>query len=169
MGEIMRRVQQFVQFCFTSAASDESGPVGRVQMRPDDLRTFDNVPIYQHFGFFSCPPVGTQVVRLCALGDSTTGVGVASLHAPSRPANGQPGQSGLHDQAGSRVLLDNQGNVHIYPNGGNLIVHGDATVMGTVEATGEVWAMNGLVHLSTHEHDKVKAGTDISGHPIPNT
>lgn len=112
-NRLLRRVQHAFHLCWTTTAADESGPVGKVQMVPDDVRTFEDVPLVQHFGFASSLPIGSQVVRMSALGDTSKGWGVASVHGTSRPTGLTSGQTVVYDLAGSRVFLPNDGTIRL--------------------------------------------------------
>ena len=166
----MRRVLHAMGFGVTTMPSDESGMLPTVQLRLDSIRTMDAVPIVQHFGFASCLPVGTQTVRIAPKGDTSGSVIVASLH-PSRPTGATPGQVTVYDAVGSKIVLTCDNDIHVYPNGGKLIVHGDARIMGEVQATGEVTAHAdaAFTRLSGHKHPSPNASNIITGAPTPNT
>lgn len=131
---VMRRVQHALGFGETSTRPDDTGPVQTVQVRLDSLRTIDAVPIVQQFGFSSCLPIASQVVRLTAQGDSTQGVVVGSVHQASRPRGLTPGQAILHDQIGSNILLTNGNTIVATAAAAVRLVAPSTRVTGNLEA-----------------------------------
>jgi phage gp45-like len=189
LDSIQRRLQNIYHLCYTSTPPNDTGATMTVQMSPDNVRVFDDVPLIQTFGFSSAPPVGALCARFNLAGDCTGGVAIGSVHQASRPTGLTPGQSVMYDQIGSTFLFDNAGNATFTPKGGKLIIKGDMvidgdvsmtgnfsmtgnlTVSGAISATGEVTAIAGAtqVNLSTHLTAGVQTGTGESGAPVPNS
>lgn len=150
------------EFCLTSASPDESGVSGKVQARtPDGLRTYDDTPVMQQYGFASALPVGSVVFRFCVGGDTGKGVCVASAHKESRPRGLKPGQSMQYDQAGNGVLAGNDGVVTATAASGVSVAAAGLNVDGNIRfangATGTLSSptgqmavvRSGLVHTIT--------------------
>lgn len=158
-----RAVQQLLGLGTTSTPGDDSGAVQTVQVRLDSLRTFDATPVVQQFGFGSCLPIGSQVVRLTGMGDSTKGIAVATVHGPSRVRGLSPGQTVLYDLIGSRLMFPNDGTILLLPQGGTVRVQGNLQVTGEVIAHAD----SGPVHLTTHVHGGVQQGGSNTAKPSP--
>ena len=131
---VMRRVQQALGLGETSTAPNDSGPVQTVQVRLDSLRTVDGVPVVQQFGLTSCLPIASQVVRLTAQGDSTSGVIIGSVHHASRPRGLKPGQAMVHDQIGSNIMLTNGNTIVATAAAAVRLVAPSTRVTGNLEA-----------------------------------
>jgi phage gp45-like len=139
----------------TTMAADDSGPVQTVQVRFDALSIGDDVPIMYHHGFFSSPPIGTDMHVTFLNGDRSKAVNNASNHQPSRFKGASPGDAGLYAQG---VLF------HLTAGGilvtGNLIQTGDITQTGSISASGSIKAGTGggdSVGLQTHTHPSTGA------------
>jgi phage gp45-like len=136
---LQRRVQNGSHLCATTTAPDDSGATMTVQMAPDDVRTFEQVPIVHHFGFSSSPPVGSLAMRVNLNGDSSSGVAVGTVHQKSRQTGLTPGQTIVYDQFGTTILLSNDGKITITPkssgSGGTQIVISPTEVEITAPAS----------------------------------
>jgi phage baseplate assembly protein V len=142
-------------------------------------RITDAVRRVAEYGFFSVPPIGSEVVMLYRGGDRSKPLVVATSHRPSRPRGRKPGDAGIYNGVtGAIVSLTGDG-LDIDAAGLPITVrnYAKATFEGDVYATGDVFGRDGAVSLNTlhdayaaHRHDGVAAGGAVTGatdHPVP--
>lgn len=144
------------------------------------------------FGFTSVPPLDSEVLVARRGGERTMSMVIGTSHRPSRPKGLQPGDTGIYDVRGAKVMLTADGLVidcaglpAIVQNCSTLtlkatdkvkidaptveILH-DATVGGNMDVTGTLTADGTPIELgalrdayNAHAHTGVKSGTDTSG------
>jgi phage baseplate assembly protein V len=95
--------------------TDDAGELQYLQITQGALgtgfkdRVMDKVPRVSEFGFISVPPLESEVVLLHRGGDRSQSLVIGTSHRPSRLRNLKPGDSGIHDVRGAKVLLTENG------------------------------------------------------------
>lgn len=126
-----------------------------------------------HFGHVSVPPLESGVLLLHMAGDRSRSLVVGSHHVASRPKGLKPGDSGLYDVRGIKILLTEDGldidcagkpaKIH---NFSRLDIDGDVHCTGDVisRSEGTPVSLNGLRDAyHAHKHTGVTAGGASSG------
>jgi phage gp45-like len=136
---------------FTAARStmvpDESGAVQKVQAQLDPLSVRDGIPVLYHYGFFSSPPVGTDM-HICFLNNSRSdAVVVASNHQEFRFNGAASGDAGLYAN-GKKIHL-NQGGIEVT---GDISQSGNQTITGDLYVTGEIIGRHGGASVTVTQH-----------------
>ena len=172
----MRRIQHMVGVGRTTAPVDDTGAAQTVQVQTLAGITVDKVPIVQLFGFSSVMPHGSDVTFLNVAGDSSAMMAVGTGHQASRQKNTPAGGAVVYDQAGTTLLLSNDGNATLTLTGTFTIKIGGMTAVfsaagltvtgGAVSAAGEVTAMAGAAHVTLSQHH---GHTTSSLPPTPGT
>ena len=129
----------------TIMAPDDSGVVQTVQVQFDALTTRDAVPVLYHHGFFSNPPVGSDVHVAFLDADRSKAIVVATGNQAGRMIGAALGDAGLHAQ-GLTLHLSASGFAF---SGGPIAQTGDLHVSG---ATIAGFGGAGSVGLQTHTH-----------------
>jgi phage baseplate assembly protein V len=102
------RVYRRVQMLFAPVkilATDDSGPVHRVQVRATGPETIDNVPVLQIYGLASHAPVGSDAACLFVAGDRSNSVIVATGKQADRLRDLKSGEVALYTAAGTFIKL----------------------------------------------------------------
>lgn len=127
------------------------------------------------------PAVGEQVVLMNPSGEGNAGFALpGGINKTDYPANGNEAEKvtlNLPDTGEWAIYV---GNAHIKAKNGELkltvdgvhmtmthdgvAIHGDVTVQGKIEATGDVKA--GTISLKTHKHGGVQSGGSQTGTPV---
>ncbi|HEX7853843.1 MAG TPA: phage baseplate assembly protein V [Sphingobium sp.] len=95
--------------------TDDTGPVQMLQgdegqSDPSGKRwLLDKVRKVAHFGFVSVPPLSSEIVMIRPNGDRASSIAVGSNHQPSRVKNLKPGDTGMHDVRGQKIMLTEAG------------------------------------------------------------
>jgi phage baseplate assembly protein V len=175
------------------AVIDDSGPLQLVQFVEGAIgdgmqdRVSDKVRRVTDFGFASSPPLGSEAIALRRAANRSHSVVFATSHRPSRPKNLKPGDAGIYDVRGAKVMLtadgllidcaglpaaiQNASTVTIAASD-KIVLDGDVEMTKTLKVSGEITADGdgsavGLGALrdayNAHKHGDVKAGTDTSG------
>ena len=152
-------------------ATDDSGPVHRVQVRGFPPETIDAMPVLQLYGVASHAMPGSDAMALFASGDRSNGVIVATGNQQYRLRGLNPGEVALYDNAGNIVRLASGGNIAITcPGPGNVTLTCPTKVrMVTprLEVTGDIidhcddqqhTAANMREIYNTHTHGDVQNG-----------
>lgn len=145
-------------------------------------RVTDDVRRVSEFGFASVPPIGAEVLVLRRLSQRVLSLVIGTSHRPSRPRGLQPGDAGLYDVRGAKVMLTANGLAIdcarlpvVLTNTTDVTVTASGKVRieaSTLEVTGDVISRADGAHVSlnalrdayaAHKHGLVKAGTDTSG------
>ena len=149
--------------------TNDAGAVHTIQLQLSAAETRDATPQVIAFGFHSNAPAGSDVIYVSMGGDRGQAIAISTSHPGSRPRNIAQGGSVQHDQAGSQILLNNDGTVKIIAAKGTVAISGNVAVTGNLTVSGEVVAMSAgqPVHLSTHTHQHVQTGIGTSGAPTP--
>jgi len=151
-------------------ALEEGRKVRTLQLAVLKGETMGSVEHFQHFGFSSRPPLGTEVVIVCAGGSRDHAIAIADEHRPSRPAGLlASGEVVVYAEGGARVHVKADGSVVITAAGG-VEVSADLDAAGNVSAGGDV--ADGIGTLSAlraayniHVHADPQGGT--TGPPVP--
>lgn len=105
----------------------------------DDDEQFDDVSLWQHFGFSSRPSTDTEVLAVGLMGRSEEAISVAEDSHDHRPGDLDAGESVLYAQTASgggqaQVRCKPDGTVALMPGTGKFVEVGgntDAQVLGT--------------------------------------
>ncbi|KQN00574.1 phage baseplate assembly protein V [Sphingomonas sp. Leaf25] len=173
---------------------DDDGELQRLQVTEGATgtgfadRVTDAVPMIGRFGFASVPPADSEVLLARRNGDRGKSIAIGTSHRPSRPKGLKPGDAGMYDVRGAKVLLTEDGLVidcaglpAIVKNAptvtlqatdrivldapiiectGAITAKGDATVRtdGTAVEVGKLRDA-----YAAHKHGGVTTGTGVSG------
>lgn len=138
-----------------------------------DQRVSDKVRRVSEFGFASVPPIGSEVLVLRRLASRALSIVIGTSHRASRPTGLQPGDAGIYDVRGAKLMLTD-GVVTLDAAGGEVLVTNASKVRCDcdIETTGDVRCrVNGqavslgALHdaYNAHKHTGVQAGTASSG------
>lgn len=159
---------------------DDSAELQRVQITEGAVgtgmtdRITNDVIRVTDFGFASSPPLDAEAVLVRRTGDRAQSIVIATSHRPSRPKGLQPGDSGIYDVRGAKVMLTAQG-IEIDAKGKAVTIRNASKVRveaELLEVTGDVVSrangtevsLNGLADAySKHKHTGVQTGGGISG------
>lgn len=151
-------------------AVDEARKVRELQLTALPGETMGSVEHFQHFGLTSRPPLGTEVVIVCAAGARDHALAIADEHRASRPAGVLAvGEVMLYAQGGARVHVKNDGSVVVTAPAGvqvsaNLDAGGDITAGGQVaDLLGTLDALRQAYNV--HVHPDPQGGS--TGPPVP--
>ena len=150
---------------------DDDGEVQLVQVTEGAAgtgftdRVIDRVRRVSEFGFASVPPLGSEVMMLRRGAERSQSVVVGTSHRPSRPRGLKPGDTGIYDVRGAKVMLTEDGLVidcaglpAIVQNCPTITLKatekvvvdapgaeftGDLVANGTISAAGEITARTG--------------------------
>jgi phage gp45-like len=123
---------------------NDSGAVQTVQAQLDALSIRDNIPILYHHGFFSAPPIGSDLHVAFLDGDRSKAVVIASNHQSYRMTGAAPGDAGLFAQGQT-----------IHLTSGGIAITGNVALTGNLSVSGSVTAGVGggdSVTLQGHKH-----------------
>lgn len=152
---------------------DAAGPYPRVQVQPNVGALLNNVRLFEPYGFFAHPHEGGEVLCLSIGGNRSHTVAVMVADGRYRPADVQPGESGLYDHRGCEISI-RDGALHITGVDIPVIVNGhtvqvtatDAISLQapTINTQGDInhtggWIVNGHDLGEGHAHKK----TDQTG------
>jgi phage baseplate assembly protein V len=137
-------------------------------------RILERITRVAEFGFASVPPIGAEILLLRRGGDRSQSLAIGSSHRPSRPRDLKPGDSGIYDVRGAKVMLTSEGLVidcaglpAVIKNSPKLRVEVDVLeVTGDIvsRADGAPVSLNGLHDAyAQHKHTGVETGPGISG------
>lgn len=118
-----------------------------------------DIELFQHFGFSSCPPEGTQFIVLPLGGKTSQGVIIATAHSTYRLKDQKPGESAIHNHRGDYVYIKEDGSIEI-KSSLKVIVHSPLVEV----PDGDVTA--GGISLKHHKHGGVQAGGAQTGEPV---
>lgn len=109
---LYRRVMNGVAAMKITATND-SGPVHKVQVRGFPPEQIDDMPVLQLHGIASHAPVGTDAMAIFTSGDRSNGVIVATGSQQHRPRGGPVGGTIIYDTSGTTIALDAAGTITI--------------------------------------------------------
>lgn len=167
---------------------DDKGDVQLIQVTEGALGTggreyvTDKVPRVAEFGFASSPPVDAVVTLLRRGGERARAFVIGTSHSPSRPRNLEPGDAGIYDVRGAKVMLTASGLVidcaglpAIIQNATTVTVKASEKVRvdaPAIECTGDIVSRADGTKVSLndlrdayalHKHTAVQVGTGVSG------
>lgn len=93
------------------------------------------VELFQHFGFTSAPPAGTQIIVLPLGGRTSAGVIVASEHGAYRFVLGADGEAAVYNQWGDFVHLRADRTMHVVSQARVLVETADVTINASASMT----------------------------------
>lgn len=129
---------------------------------------------------WSRPKVGEQVLLIAPEGDIAGAIALRGVHSLAFPPVGDPDREVVEFEDGAivayhpgnhalSVMLPPGATIAIDAQGG-LTIRGPVTIDGPVNIKGAVTASDDVVaagkSLKSHIHDKVQAGTGVSGKPL---
>jgi phage gp45-like len=147
----------------TITATDDSGPVHKVQVRGFPMETIDNIEVLQIYGLASHAMPGSDAVAMFTSGDRSNGVIIATGNQKFRLRALKSGEVALYDNSGNIVKLANGGNIEITcPTKVRIVTP-------RLEVTGDVVAGCDSTHVSVlnHRHKDTQPGGGLSGVPQP--
>lgn len=145
----------------------KKGP--QVQLSALKKETLSRVELFQHFGFSSSPPLGTELVFVCVGGNRDHAIVVGELNREARPTGHAAGEVELYNANGVSVLLRADGAVVVVASGG-LQASDDVQAGGDVVAGGDVADAVGTLDAlrqayNVHVHPDPQGGS--TGPPVP--
>lgn len=93
----------------TTTAVNDSGLIRTVQGQFGPGQVKDNIPMVQHYGFASNPPVGADFAYGCVNGNRSVAAIIASNHQNYIIKNLGNGSVALYDMFGNEVILSSTG------------------------------------------------------------
>ncbi len=143
-------------------------------------RVTDRVRRITEFGFASVPPLNSEVLMLRRGADRALSTIIGTSHRPSRPRNLKPGDTGIYDVRGARVMLTEDGLVidcaglpAVIRNASKLTIDvPEVEMTGALKVAGEITALTGGAPVgvgalrdkyNAHKHTGVAAGGASSG------
>lgn len=149
----------------------------------DDDSEASNIPwLESRMGktrIWSPPSIGEQVILLCPEGELSAAAALRGVPSDQFPQSGSTPIENITFGDGAVISYDS--NAHtlsaILPAGGTLIVTadggltitGDCDISGDIVVTGKITVSDDVIadgiSLVNHVHDKVSAGTALSGKP----
>jgi len=179
---LYRRIQMMVAPT-TITATNDTGPVHRVQVKVTPRETIDDVPVLQLYGVTSHAQPGSNGLALFCAGDRSNPVIIATGNQAARMRNIQPGEVALYTDEGDYVKLA-RGKIVEVQSGSELrvtapLVTINATnkvrmVTPRLEVTGDIidhcdtqshTAANMRQIYNTHTHPNVQSGPANTGVP----
>jgi phage baseplate assembly protein V len=129
-----------------------------------------DVELFQHFGFTSAPPDGSQLIVIPLGGRTSASVIVATEHGAHRFVLDAKGEMAVYNQWGDFIHLRQDRKIHVKAAVEVQVEAPLATFSADVHVTGTLTAdvdvVTGTVHLKTHKHSGVSAGGAQSGGPV---
>lgn len=144
-------------------ATDDTGPVHRVQVRAMAPEQIDNVAVLQLYGLASHAMTGSDAMALFVSGDRSNAVIVATNNQGARMRNLKSGEVALYTDEGDSVLLS-RGKIIAVKCGTKVSIDCPLVEMtGDLHVTGEIVRGVGTtdqVTLGQHSHMQ---GSDAHG------
>jgi phage gp45-like len=146
----------------TITATDDSGPVHKVQARGFPMELIDNLEVLQIYGLASHAMPGSDATAMFTSGDRSNGVIIATGNQKYRLRGLISGEVALYDNAGNIVKLTGHGIEITCPTKVRVITP-------RLEVTGDVVAdCDGTrISLRDHRHKDTQPGGGNSGVPLP--
>lgn len=150
--QAIRRAMVGVRSAFLGVVGNvkRTSPVQRATVDGLAGEAIPGVEIWQHFGFTSTPPAGTQAIVLPLGGRTSASVIVATEAAAVRLVLNQAGEVAIYNQDGDYVWLKRNGHIKVKSAlevtidapttnmTGNLAVAGNVSAGGNVTAIGTI-------------------------------
>lgn len=106
VAPLSRRVTLIVSRCVLNLI-DDSTPTQKAQVEFFTDEVFDDGEVWQHFGFSSHPPKGTEGVALFLGGERQSPLIVATENKDKRPLNLEEGETCVYSSSGDTFSLKN--------------------------------------------------------------
>jgi len=107
VAPLARRVTLMVSRC-TLNLIDDSTLTQTAQTEFYDQEVHDDTEIWQHFGFTSVPPKGSEGVALCLGGERQTPIVIATENKGKRLNNLKEGEAAIYSNCGDYFSLKNE-------------------------------------------------------------
>lgn len=128
-----------------------------------------SIELFQHFGFSSAPPAGTQLIVLPLGGRTSAAVVIASEHGSYRFQLGADGEACVYNQWGDHVHLRQDRSIHLVAQARVVIdtevVQINASTSVTINTPALIVDASTVVALNTPTVDastNITAGADIT-------
>ena len=119
VAPLARRVSLMVSRC-TLNLIDDSKPTQTAQAEFYEQEVHEDAEIWQHFGFTSVPPKGSEGVALCLGGERQTPIVIATECKGNRLNNLKKGEAAIYSDCGDSLYLKNGNNTEIKTNNFNV-------------------------------------------------
>lgn len=110
MKNVAARIWNALSLARNTTTVDDSGPVQQVQLKHNELETYDRSKVVHHYGFSSSPPVGSDFVVVFGNGNRSNGFAVASNHQQHRYTGLKAGEIVIFDDKGQSLLFTSDNN-----------------------------------------------------------
>lgn len=136
-----------------------------------------DMELFQHFGFTSAPPAGTQLIVLPLGGRTSAAVVVATEHGAFRFRLGAAGEAAIYNQWGDVIHLRQDRTIHVRAQAlvqvqapeatfsGNVAIAGNVSIAGSLAVNGAAVTHGGINIGKTHTHGGVDTGPSNTGAP----
>ena len=148
-------------------SSDSNAGIQRHQVSGLSDETLQDVELYQHFGFTSNPPAGTNVIVVPLNGLTSHSVIIATENGNYRLAALKPGEVALYSSHGSTIVLKEGNIIDIDAKEINLNGALNAGEGGTSGATATINMPLNAKSKVTADDDVVVAGKSFNNHTHP--
>lgn len=145
----------------TVTSVDDARQVQDLQVELLEGEVRDEVERFGEYGFTSVPPKDSEAVVIFVGGRRDHGLAIGVEDRRYRLKNLQPGEVGVYDMTGTRIVLKANGDLEIVPSSGKAKLTGDLEITGTLTAAGDVVA--GAVSLKSHTHSAGSLTSSPSG------
>lgn len=153
-----------VKYTKTTASGQGDETEGE-QTLPDEPTIQVPVRRYQHFGMRSRPPAGVDVIRVrTSAGTAGNSAVIAEESSRFGPSDLNDGEVALYNKViGLRVLLDQNGTIHIQVPPGQKVAIDDGSGAAALATKADIDALKSWA--SSHAHSGVSTGAGTSGPP----
>lgn len=95
-------------------STNDEGGIHKAQVRVSKSELVDDVPVVQIYGFSGHAPVGSEAHYICAKGDRSSTVVVATNNPDARLRKLEPGEVGIYDDQGTTIILKRDKSIEIH-------------------------------------------------------
>ena len=146
----------------TIKATDDTGNVHKVQGAVRGTpEVIDNIQTLNLFGFASHAPVGSDALVIFGQGERSNGAIIATANQKARPRNQKPGETTIHTDDGTSIVLHVGGTIEIITANKVTITCPLVEISGDLHVKGAVIAGYGgsdQVGVQTHRHTQGSDG-----------
>jgi phage gp45-like len=104
VAPLSRKISLMMSRCVINIV-DDSSPTQNAQIECFQDEVFDDAEVWQHFGFSSNPPRGTEGVALFPGGERQSPLIIATENKDKRPLNLEEGESCVYSSCGDSFAL----------------------------------------------------------------